>query len=1073
LDKIDEKSTVLPELREVANSFWGYFVFNRRMGIMIGLIFLFTGLYSFNKMPLESEPEIKVPYGLVMTTYQGASPKEVAEQVTFKIEQKIKSLEDLKKMTSTSSEGISQIFVEFDAKADIDDSIRKLKDKVDEATPNLPDDADDPIAQELSFSNRPIITLGFFGDIPYERLLNVVEDIQDELEKVKGIQSANIVGERKKHVLVAVRERDMMQYGMSLRAIGQSIRSFHMNSPIGNIEIDELYYRIRIEADQDTVDRVKNIPIMTKNGATIYVKDVANVKEELREATTKSLVSVNGQPSKQAISINIVKKTGDNIVETVDKAKEIIEEMKIEGTIPKEVEYLGINDMGEYVIEDFNRLMTNALQTVIIIFIILFIALGFKEALIGGIAIPFTFLVAFTYLHQTGNTFNFLVLFSLILGLGLLVDTTIVMMEGMHEHLYKDKLTPINAALKTIKTYRFPLMSGMLTTIAAFTPMLMMSGMMGQFFKFIPITVDIVLISAFFVGLLIIPGYAVLFMHRVKKGEKELKIFRQLREKRKEVISIINKKYEKLLHDLLEHKKTRRKLYFICIGAFISALMLPILGFVKVEGFPLVDIDFMFIETKAPVGTSLEKLEPIVNKIEKRVQQDPNIESYVLNMGMGGSESLEGDLAPGSTNTHLATMSINFVDKDDRTMRSYEIAEAYKQEMKLITEADVTVPELRSGPPTGAAIQVLIFGEDHAVLTDISNKVQKELKGWGAQDVKDDMSTGTAEFTFNFNGTYEKSLLKNYGLSVTDVAQEARMAVYPSKVASIKRGDEEIDINVQNDWGSYYPSSIDDVKNIQIQNNSGKYISLGAITTPQIGASYNSIKHVDGDQAITVHANAGKDQVPGDILNNLTPYLQNYDWPKGYSYEIAGGNDETMQSFEDLLRAMIIGLLLILLILISQFNSFKQPFVILMSLPLSMIGVLYGFFLLGLNIGVATMIGIVALSGIVINDAIVLIDRINTNRRERKMGLKEAIKEAGPARLQPIIITSITTILGILPVSLTDPFWLSLGMAIVFGMMFSTILTLVIIPSIYYSLESESSGTTIKKKRRYIKKILS
>ena len=1060
--KVDEKATVLENLKHIAHSFWGYFVFNRRMAIMIGLIFLVTGVFSFIKMPRESEPEVEVPYAMVMATYQGASPEEVAEQVTFKIEQKIKGMEDLEEMTSTSSESISQIFVEFDAKADIDDCIRKLKDKVDEAKTSLPGDADDPVVQELSFSNRPIITFSFFGDVAYEKLLDTVENVQDELERLKGVQSADIVGKRQKQVLVAVREVDMMQYGLNLRSIAQAVSTFHMNSPVGNIEVDDLYYRIRIEADQDTAERVANIPVLTRNGATIYLKDVANVEEAFEEETTKSRISVNGEPSKKAISINLVKKTGENIIQTVDEAKEIIEDMQISGEIPEEIEYIDINDMASYVREDFNRLMTNALETILLIFVVLLIALGFKEAFVGGLAIPFTFLIAFTYLYQTGNTFNFLVLFSLILGLGLLVDTTIVMMEGIHEFLYVEKLSPINAVLKAIKTYRFPLMSGMLTTVSAFTPMLMMSGIMGQYFKFIPITVNIVLISAFIVGILFVPGYAVLLMHAEdpEKERMQWKPLKWLREKRKTLISSLDEKYRSFLHTLLSHKKTRIKLYIVSILAFISALALPITGLVKVEGFPLVDIDYMYIDIEAPVGTSLEKLEPVVQKVEGMLEGNENIESYIVNLGTGGDSSLHS-LGGGASNTHLASLTINFIDKDLRTMESYEIAEYYKNLAKTITEAKVTVPELRSGPPAGAAIELRVFGDDPTILKQISADLQGKLEEWGGQEVDDDMTTGTAEFTFDFGGNYQKSLLKNYGLSVSDVAQEVRMAVYPTKIATIKRGEDEIDINIQKDWNGFRPSSVDEVEYIPIQNSSGEYILLGSLTKPKMGASLTSIRHFDGDEAITVSANPAEGQVPADLLDKLNPYLEQYNWPKGYSYKLTGGNEDTMQSFEDLFKAMIIGILLIFLILVSQFNSFKQPFVILTALPLSMIGVLYGFLAIGLNVGVATMIGIVALVGIVINDAIVLIDRINENRRVHKMPLQEAIEEAGPARLQAIMITSITTILGVLPVSLTDPFWLSLGMAIVFGMAFSTILTLIIIPNIYYSLEIKAEEKRI------------
>lgn len=1052
-------------LQDVADSFWGYFVKNRRMAIMVGLIFVVAGTYSFTKIPRESNPEVKVPYGVVITAYPGASPQEVSSQVTFKIEQKIKSLEDLKTMTSSSSEGVSTINVEFEADADLDTSIRKLKDKVDEAKATLPDDAEDPFVQELSFSSTPIISYSFFGNLPYAQLLDIVQDVQNEFEQNGGVQSAGIAGERQKHILVSVREDDMVQFGLSLRAIGQAIRAYHSNSPVGNIEIDDLNYRVRISADQDDAVRVGDIPVSNRNGAIIYIKDLADVSEEFEEATTASRVSINGETSFPAISISIVKKTGANIIKTVDELDEVLENLKISGIVPAEVEVLKVLDMADYTRKEFNRLMTNALATVVLIFFILLLALGVKEALIGGIAIPFTFLVSFVFLYQTGNTFNFLVMFSLILGLGLLVDATIVMMEGIHEYLYTEKLSPINAAMKAVKTYRYSLLSGMLTTIAAFIPMFMMSGIMGQFFKFIPTTVNTVLISSFIIGLFIIPAYAVMLMNKPRAHVKEIPFFKRTRIWRENWIKSVNVRYIKLMKGLVEKKRNRVLMLWITLGAFVSALLLPVVGLVKIEGFPLVDNDFMMINVEAPVGVTLDKLDPIVRQVEAIVQKDENVASYVVNLGTGGSDSLEGELGGGSTSSHLASFTLNFVPIDDRTEKSFIIAGNYSKKLQDIAGAKITVPELRSGPPQGSAIQVLVFGDDFSQLQSIASDIKKNLATFGGAQVDDDIATSTAEFTFDFSSPYSKAVLNNQGLSVADVSSEVRMAVFPTKVASIKRGDEEIDIDVQAAWPDYKPSSIDAVKQIQIQNARGDYVDLGQLTEPRVGASLTSIHHYDGHQAITVSADVQEGLVPAEVLSKLIPYLDAYDWPEGYHYELAGGNEDTIQSFKDLLNAMIIGILLIFLILVTQFNSFKQPFVILMALPLSLIGVLYGFMFFQLKIGVATMIGIVALAGIVVNDAIVLIDRINFNRRESGMKLEEAIMEAGPARLQPIIITSITTVLGILPISLTDAFWLTLGMAIVFGMLFSTVLTLIIIPVFYYSMELNAELKARKHKK--------
>lgn len=1052
-----KKKDMPDDLKDLANSAWGFFIFNPRLAILLGLVFAVVGVYSFLGIPRESQPEVKIPFATVTTTYPGAAPKEVAEQITFKIEQKVKSLDNLEEITSSSSEGVSSIFVEFDAKADLKESIDELKDKVDEAVPGLPEEANEPAVREVNVSDEPIVIYSFFGNLPYEQLLLAAQDAQEALEQIKGIQSADISGERERHVLVAVRQQDMLQYNLNLRTISQAIRSFQLSSPVGNIKVDDFYYQVRITAEQETVEQVENIPIAVENGATIYVKDVANVTEERQEANTASLVSVNGEASKNAISIQIVKKTGANILETVAQAEEILRDLKSNGILPAEVDYLALNNQAEFIEKDFNNLSRNALGTVVLIFAILLLALGFKEALIGSISIPLTFFVTFAYLLQSGSSFNFLVLFSLILGLGLLVDATIVIMEGMHENIYLKNMPPTQAALNTIKTYRWPLISGMLTTVSAFLPMLLMSGILGEYFKFIPTTVTTVLVSSLLIGLFLIPAYSALLMHKKpsKKKRRGFRPIKWLQKKREQFIEWVNVHYKAFLHRMVTRRATRVKTMGVVLVAFASAIVLPMTGAVGLEGFPIVDVPFLTITAELPTGSALETLPPVVKKMEKEFQADPDIESYVVNLrgGQGGTKA-------------TATFNITLVDEEERERQSAQITEEYKEIFKTLPEAELTYSGSNSGPPVGATIQVLVFGEDYSILQEISQDLQENLEQFGGDQVRDDLDTGTAEFTFDFTDPTRKALLRNYGLTPTEVAQEVRTAVFPTTIATIKRGDEEIDIDLQREWGGSYPQSIDAINTLPIQSSTGQYVPLNTLAEPKVGASLPAVRNFDGKQAITISSDIAPNSREDQVLAELRPYLQNYPWPEGYSYLLTGGNEDTNQSFQDLGQAMLLAILLIFLILVTQFNSFKQPFVILMALPFSLIGVVYGFMALRLNLSVASMIGIVALSGIVINDAIVLIDRINTNRKEG-MNLADAIQEAGPARLQPIIITSVTTVLGILPISLTDPFWLSLGMAIAFGMAFSTVLTLIIIPLLYYRFELRGERKRLEKENNF------
>lgn len=1044
---------------------WSFFINQFRTAIIVIVAVVGLGINAYSQLPQESTPEIKVPIGVVTTPFPGANARDVEKLVTDEIEKEIQNLDELDTYSSSSSEGISSITVEFNADADIDDSIRELKDAVDNAKPELPDDGDDPIVTEISFTDTPIVTFSLVGDFTYKELEDMANDVSDELETINGVSEARVIGERPTEMRVYLNRTKLDGYKISLDQVVQAIQSHHLNLPIGEIITDSLSYQVRLEGEFDQAQQIANTPIVNRNGNTIYIKDVAQTQEKLSKESVLSRISLEGERPKQTISITLFKKTGANVIQTVDTAKETIYGLQNSGVIPPEEEGLFIevtNDNSEFIRDDFNSLSSSALQTVILIFIVLLLALGTKEAFIASLAIPMTFLSTFIIFQLTGNTLNNITLFGLVLGLGLLVDTSIVVMEGIFENIQKKHLSPSDAALITIHTYRWPLISGTMTTVSAFVPMYLMSGITGQFFSYIPTTVTAVLLSSLVISLTISPALAAKLINPKTLDHKPGAIARA----REWVLEILNKEYVALLKILLESRFARWVLVGGSVILFMLSVGLVASGLVKTEAFPLADVNFFNITLEAPQGTKLEVTDEAVKEVEAILQQDPLIQNFVTSVG-GGSLTADNSEAFGSggssANSNTATITVNLVKKEFRDIKSYNITQKYREKLKEITTAKVSIEETRGGPPQGAPIEVRIFGEDFAQAELIANDIEVMVEELGGIQIDNSISLGSGEFVFYPN--IQK--MNTFGITTRDLASTLRDAVFGKEAADFVRDDKEIKIWVGFDWGDEEkPLSISDIENIEISNQQGQKISIKDLARIELQPSLQSISHREGDRIVTVTAETG-DKAAVDITVPLQAKIDAYTLPDGFRLELGGETEDVDQSFADLQNAMTVALLLIALILVLQFNSFVQPFIILCALPLSLIGVLGGFFLLNIKLGIAAFIGVVSLAGIVVNDAIVLIDRINSNR-SHGMNINDAIIEAGPARLQPILITSITTVFGILPLTLTDEFWLGLGSAIIFGITFSTLLTLIVMPVLYKMFETKKAPKCCGLSRRLI-----
>ena len=1034
-------------IAKTKNNIFGFFITRTRLVILMLIAIIFGGILALTHIPRESDPEVKIPIAIVTTVYPGASPADIENLITDEIENKLENLEDVKLITSTSKTGVSSIVIEFDASANLDDSIKALKDKVNEVT-GLPDEAEDPMVTPIRANDSPIITFSLAGDLSDAQLKQLGEIIQDDLEKIPGISEVPLAGTRQREFLVTVDKTSLNRLQISLGSVVAAISMANVDMPLGNLTIDSVDYNLRAVAKFTSLEDLKKVVITNKTGTSILLSDIAKVEDDFADKQTVSRISIAGQPVVNTVSLQVFKKTGGNILNIVDSAKERIVEMQKEKIIPTNVAVEISNDFSFFIREDLNNLGRSGIQATILIFILLFLALSIKEAVISLAAIPLTFLITFFFLNALGYTLNSLSLFTLVLSLGLLVDSFIIILEGIFHNMRRG-YNSLEASLIAVSHYHKPLISGILTTVAAFVPMLLVSGILGEYLKVLPITITITLLSALFVSLIIVPALSKVFLkHRqINKQLKHSYLERFLTDR-------LRAWYKIKVFNFLANRKAKIKFAIIILVVFLTSLGLLIGNVIPVKLFPEVNLEFGFINVEMPIGTDLEKTEAVVTEIENYLYNRSDVKSFVTTIGQSSSFGFDRS----STNEHLANLSINFTDIDKREKKSYEIGEEIRKDLSYIQEGKITIESISSGPPTGAPIEARISGHDLVVLDKLNNQVINYLSETeGVINVSSNQNASPADLTFTLN----REALAQAGLSVGEVSGFLRTAIFGVTATEISINNEDINAVVQLDQNTI--GSIEEIKNLSIINNLGQDVKLSRLADFSLEASLATLRHRDFQRTVTINADVKPDFTANDIVNEITKKIAKDNiTPKGYTISFGGEVEDIQQSFSELWNAMIIAVLLILTILVLQFNSFKTPLVIFITLPLMLIGVVVGMLLINLPFSFAVFLGLISLTGIVVNDAIVLIDKTRRNIKEKKMLPRDAVVDAGDSRLQPILLTSITTIIGVVPLALADEFWLGLSISVIFGLSFATILQLFVIPMVFLQLE----GKNILKERQ-------
>ncbi|SHK20735.1 efflux RND transporter permease subunit [Rhodothermus profundi] len=1225
------------------------------------------GLVSYLTIPKESFPSIEIPNIVITTIYPGASPEDIESLITKPIEEELQGITGIDEIRSTSTEGVSTIVVEFlPDQITLDEAFQKVRDKVDIAKAKLPEDAEEPMVNEIDLSELPIMTINLAAPYALSRLKEVAEDLSDELEALPDVLEATVVGGLEREVQVNVDRAALQAYNLTFNDVVNAIRRENTNLPGGSIDVDRLNYLVRVDGEFEVPEEINHLVIKAPGGKPIYVRDVAEVvfgyKERdsyaylrvLQREEDGRLVPVHAETDAplQVVSLSIRKRSGANILETAAAIREVLARFPF----PAGTEVVITGDQSEDVQALVRDLENNIISGLIFVVAVLLFFLGVRTATLVGIAIPLSMFTAFLVFQALGYTLNFVILFSLIIALGMLVDNAIVIVENIYR-FREQGYSRFEAARLATAEVGGAVVASTATTVAAFMPMLFWPGIIGEFMSFLPLTLIITLTSSLFVALVINPVLTAYFM-RVE-GEKTPRAPRRVRLLLAVVVLVMGlvlglanwktlvalavaiptiyllhrhlfspignwfihnglpgliRRYRAFLSWMLERDYSvphallrntfalgsftlgvvllvlggalgsllgqaagmvlmipgallavigllgillhtletlflggwttvRGGLIFgavvlvvtglmylspreVALATIVELLTLPLLVIVTgllgallnrrnrryliltdnrarllnsvlgalfaifglfalaptgVEFFPQTDPNQIQVTLTAPLGTNVETTDQIareaLNRIEQLLHEHPedqaNVKNIQVNVGVGGDRMFGG----GSSKPEVATITLDLVDYEDRAVSSRKTLARLRQQLQGLPGVTLEIDQDRMGPPTGPPVNIEISGPDFQEIVRITREIKQRLieaaetgRIPGLVDLTDNLNTGRPELRVRI----DRERAGRFGLSTQQIASVVRAAINGIEASQYRTGEDEYDITVRLKEADR--RSLESLRNLTILHE-GQQIPLTAVADFELGGGLGAITRLDLQRVATVSGDVAPGYNSQAVLRQVQQYLADYErsLPPGYHLAYTGENEEQQESFSFLTTALLIGSALIFLIMIAQFNRVSGPFLIMIAVGLSLIGVLLGLILTRTAFGLMTFIGLISLAGIVVNNNIVLIDYTMQLQR-RGLSKHDAIIEAGATRLRPVILTALTTIIGLVPLTfginidfvglLTDwdpnfqigsentQFWGPMGTAIISGLTFGTFLTLVIMPVLYSAFDS-------------------
>lgn len=1106
------------------------------MFLLTGIIFLF-GAQSYLTMPKEAFPEIVIPTIYVGTTYSGNSAEDMEKLVTIPLEKEIGSITGIKKLEATSIQDFSNIIVEFNTNVEVEKALREVKDAVDKAKndADFPQDLTaGPDVFEINFSEFPILTVNISGRYTEDELRQYGEYLQDEIEKLSEISEVKLKGTSDKEVKIDVDWFKMQSRKLSFNDIANAINMENLTLSAGDFKSEGFNRSVRVVGEFKSVREIENIIIRSEFQNPVFLKDIASVQMGFEDPT-----SIARSDQLQVVSLDVIKRSGENLLDASDKIKELVEKAQAK-RFPSDLKVQIFNDQSVDTRNQVSNLQNSIISGIILVVLVLLFFLGLRNALFVGLAIPMSMFLGILILNLMGVTLNMIVLFSLILALGMLVDNSIVVVENVFRYVqegYSLKDASKNAAGEVA----MPIISSTATTLAAFFPLLFWPGLMGEFMGYLPLTLIIVLISSLFVALVLTPVFTAALMTKEKTPE-EIQA-----QKGKKLINnliwigvlatiavggwITGTDWVRNLFGIVTILTAMNVFLFAPGAVFFQDKFLPVLeniydkfiGFAlkgimpylmflgvigllflsvvlmgvfppKVEFFPAAEPKYVNVFVDLPIGSSIEATNELMQELEAKVEavvrpydEKGVIEAVLSQIGENTSDP-SGPPEPGAT-PNKARLTVSFVPADERQgVSTSQIMEEIRQSVQGYAGVEIVVDRNQEGPPTGKPINLEISGDDVEMreLSAVANTVLNKLRNANVP--------GVEELKMNVNANVQQDLIeidreaaRRYGLSTYDIAMTIRTALYGREVSKFKEGEDEYPIMLR--FSEEYRQSQEALmnQNVTFRNMDAGgqivQIPISSVAKKVPSTTYNAVKRKDEKRTITIYSNVLEGFNANEVVQQLQFIMEDYEMPEGYSFKFTGEQEEQAAAMEFLGTAFTIAILAIFLILVSQFNSLSKPFIIILSVFFSTIGVLLGYILTGMDLVIImTGIGIISLAGVVVNNAIVLIDYTDflQKRRKEETGqdqlsddeVKQSIIEGGKTRLRPVLLTAITTVLGLIPLAVgfnfdfyglitelnpniywggdNAAFWGAMSWTVVYGLIFATFLTLVIVPVMYW-----------------------
>ncbi|KZE44508.1 multidrug ABC transporter [Brevibacillus parabrevis] len=1019
--------------------------------IMLTVAMLIFGFVSLPRLAIDLMPELNFPVAVVVTSVDGGSPAEIEKLVTKPIENALGTVSNLDSISSVSIEGASQVILMFNWGTDLDQATLDMREKVDQVRGALPDSARAPRVLRIDPNSQPIIQFAVTGEQDVNKLKKVAEDmIQSRLERIDGVAAASISGGQDRVVDVIVDPAKLSAYGLSLEQIQQALSSGNLSGSAGSVREGDSKMNIRVQGEFANVEQIALTPISV-GGSSIRLSDVAQVKDTLENITQLSYV--NGKPS---LGISITKASGGNTIEVADEVKAELE--KIKADLPEHMEIITTLDTSTYIKDSIYTTAEHALLGGLVGIILLFFFLGsLQSMLIAVIVLPVSIVATFLLMYMTGQTINLISLSGLTLGLGSLIDFAVVMLENIFRQREQGK-GMMEAALTGSKEVGTAVMASALAQICVFLPIALTEGIASELFGPLALTVVYSHIAALVFSILLVPMLSSRILKKVPNHANH-ENYRGINPVTWFNIGFgkVEKSYQKLLAWALGHRKT---VLFSSVIMMVGSLALtPLIG---AEFIPSMDQGQISVSIKMPNGTILAETEKVAKQIEDIVNKVPEKDIVATSIGSNGSP-IASTLA-----SNQATITLMLVDVTERKRSSNEIVMDLQNQLKMIPGPEIKVSAAQ-GMSTGSPIQLTVRGDDLAVLKDISSIVKGEVeKVPGTSNVTTSLEASRQEFEVKVDA--EKASL--YGLTTGQILSSVRTAFQGQTVTKYRTGDNEIDINLK--LPENYQEDINYLNNLRIAAPGGAQIALTSVASISKVDVPLTINRSNLTREVQITSDlAGRDL--NSVTQEITAKMNKLNLPDGYKLEFGGQSEDMAESFGSLALAILLSVVLLYMVMAAQFESFYSPFIIMFSVPPTVTGVLIGLLVTGTTISVSVLIGYILLIGLVVNNAIVLIDYIN-QLRAKGWELREAILHAGPIRLRPILMTTLTTILAIGPLAFSGGSGTEtqapMAVTVIFGLSFATLITLVLVPVVTAWFDDMGKKRRERREKRKAKKLL-